>query len=469
MRKLLALSTLVLFALTGSLLAAGAASVAFPPNDAGRRAAAFFEAFNSNMDNDMRAYLEANLSPGAIELLPIEKRVQMLKRIKGDLGTLEPAKLLESLDDAIRVYARGSKGGWVEIGFRFEEAPPHQFIGARFNWMEEPPDLDEPTTPLTATEFSKEIETYMSGLVAQDEFSGVVLVARGGMPLFEKAYGLASKEYGTPNRLDTRFNIGSINKIITRIAIEQLAGSGALALDDTIGKYLPDYPNGEAARRVTIRELLDMTSGIGDFFGDAYAATPKDRIRTLSDYLPLFAADSLLFEPGTDSRYSNGGYIVLGLIIEKVSGKSYFDYVRDSVYERAGMEGTGHLMADVPEENVASGYSREWDGVEHPGETRRSNIYTRPARGSSAGGGYSTARDLLKLALALEAGTLAAPETAAILAGGAALAGGAPGINAYLETVPAKGCTIIVLANYDPPTAMKVGHRIGNLLGRLKK
>ena len=155
-----------------------------------------------------------------------------------------------------------------------------------------------------------------------------------------------------------------------------------------------------------------MTSGIGDFFGEKYDATPKDRIRDLADYLPLFAAEPLLFEPGTDNRYSNGGYVVLGLIVEKASGMSYFDYVRENIYEPAGMENTDHLMADMPAENVASGYTRNWDGKEHPNEPRRNNIYTRPARGSSAGGGYSTADDLLKLVLALKADRLSAPETA---------------------------------------------------------
>jgi CubicO group peptidase (beta-lactamase class C family) len=211
-----------------------------------------------------------------------------------------------------------------------------------------------------------------------------------------------------------------------------------------------------------------MTSGVGDFFGEKYAATPKNEIRDLDDYLPLFAADPLLFEPGTDSRYSNGGYVVLGLIVEKASGMSYFDYVRENVYRVAGMKDTGHLMADVPEKNVASGYTRAWDGNEHPDEPRRSNIYTRPARGSSAGGGYATADDLLKFVLALKADLLGASETSKMFAGNMAFAGGAPGISAYVEAVATTGSTIVVLSNFDPPTAVKTGEKIGRLLKRLK-
>jgi CubicO group peptidase (beta-lactamase class C family) len=96
------------------------------------------------------------------------------------------------------------------------------------------------------------------------KFSGVVLLAGSDGPIFRKAYGLASKEYEVPNSVDTRFNLGSINKFFTRIAIEQLVARGAVSMDDTIGKFLPDYPNKEAAAKVTVRHLLDMSSGIGN-------------------------------------------------------------------------------------------------------------------------------------------------------------------------------------------------------------
>ncbi|MBN2354994.1 beta-lactamase family protein, partial [candidate division KSB1 bacterium] len=306
-------------------------------------------------------------------------------------------------------------------------------------------------------------------IIQRDAFSGVVLLAKGEKPILRRAYGSASKEYNVPNRIETRFNLGSINKFFTRIAIEQLAGKGLLDLDDTVGKHLPDYPNPEAAAKVTIRHLLEMTSGIGDFFGEKYQSTPKNRIRTLQDYLPLFAEEPLLFEPGSNNRYSNGGYIVLGLIIEKVSGISYFDYVQEHIYAVAGMMHSGHLQSDIPTENVASGYSRFWDGQEHTDEPRRNNIYTRPCCGSSAGGGYSTVDDLLKFVLALKADKLSAPESVKRMSQGAfGIAGGAPGINAALERDNSRDYTIIVLSNYDPPTAGRVARKIRELLERLR-
>ena len=170
----------------------------------------------------------------------------------------------------------------------------------------------------------------------------------------------------------------------------------------------------------------------------------------------MFAAEPLLFQPGSKRRYSNGGYVVLGLIIEKASGKSYGDYVRDNIYLPAGMESTSHLDADIPASNVASGYTRNWDEGDHGAEPRRNNLYTRPARGSSAGGGYSTAMDLYRFAMALKAGKLLGPLAEEWFNGPQAYAGGAPGINAELDMETVPGWTIVVLANYDPPAANQI-------------
>jgi CubicO group peptidase (beta-lactamase class C family) len=441
---------------------------AYPDTDAGRRVAAYVRAFNDPVEEAMRAYLNENLAPSAAERMPLEDRLTALRRIKGDTGVLEPVRVRATGAAAITLIARAAKGEWLEMAFAFEPEPPHRLLGVRFNLLDGPPGPDEPQTPITEAELVKKLEQLLADRAGRDEFSGVVLLARGATPVFQQACGLASREYNVPNRLDTRFNLGSINKFITQIAVEQLAGTGKLQLDAPIGTYLPDYPNRDAAAKVTVRHLLDMAGGIGDFFGARYAATPKDRIRDLADYLPLFAADPLRFEPGTRREYSNGGYVVLGLIIEKVTGQSYFDYVREQIYRPAGMDDSGHFETDIPVPNMASGYTRVWDGGEHPGEPRRNNVYTRPCRGSSAGGGYATAGDLLKLVEALKAGRLGAPERSRQIAeAGLGIAGGAPGINAMVEVDAGKGYNLVVLANDDPPTAMDVARTVRGWLGRL--
>jgi D-alanyl-D-alanine carboxypeptidase len=323
------------------------------------------------------------------------------------------------------------------------------------------------------------IEELSRSLAGKDEFSGVVLVAKDGNPILQKAVGLASREYDVPNRLDTKFNLGSINKIFTQILIGQLIDQGKLSLDDHLVKLLPDYPNREAAERVTLRQLLDMTSGIGDFFGPEFEATPKDRIRNLKDYLPLFANKPLEFEPGTKNKYSNGGYVVLGLIIEKLTGKSYYDYARERIFIPTGMENTGYFEADVPAPNLASGYTRHNGGPSDSGPLRN-NFYTRPARGSSAGGGYSTAQDMLKFANALHERKLVIPNFAARAGSappprprlrldrdGLGIAGGAPGINSTLDIGVAGHYTVIVMSNYDPPSAMNLAKQIRQRLAQI--
>ena len=447
----------------------GTQAARLPDTAAGKLVADYLVAFNSDDEDALRIYLEANLSPEAVAQRPVEGRLQALRQIRADAGKLELERVTEAREDGLTVVARGTTGKWLEISFVFEPDAPHRFVGARFELLDGPPGAETVGESITESELVAQLAGYLDSLVAHDEFSGVVVLAGSEVPVFSKAYGLASKEYRVPNRLETRFNLGSINKFFTNIAVEQLVGAGALNLDDTIGKYLPDYPNEEAAAKVTVRHLVDMTSGIGDFFGEKYWNTPKGRIRDLVDYLPLFASEPLEFAPGTNNRYSNGGYVVLGLIVEKASGKSYFDYVREHICEPAGMRSTGHFEADVPVPDVASGYTLIWDGEEHPGEPRRNNMYTRPARGSSAGGGYSTADDLLKLVAALKAGKLSAPGVSrAVAESGVGIAGGAPGISAYVGILPETGHTIVVLSNYDPPSALTVGREMTRMTKRLK-
>jgi D-alanyl-D-alanine carboxypeptidase len=277
----------------------------------------------------------------------------------------------------------------------------------------------------------------VDSLVSTKHFSGVVLIARGGAPAFEKAYGMADREAGRANNVETAFNLGSINKLFTQIAIRQLAAQGKLDIDSTLGRYWPDYPN-PAVRRVTLRQLLEHRGGLGGNIFDAPAGGKRSDIRKLGDFLPLFVNEPMRFEPGTEQQYSNAGYVVLGLLVERLSGESYYAYVQKHIYALAGMTRTAHFAVDSLPENTAIGYT----------ESGR-NTDLLPGRGSSAGGGYSTAHDLLRLINALRDGKIpGAPKFA-----GMGIAGGAPGLNAVLETDLPGGYDLIVLANLDPPAA----------------
>ena len=309
-------------------------------------------------------------------------------------------------------------------------------------------------SPIPEPELVKRIAATVDSLVALKEFSGVVLLAKDGKPVFERAYGFADREAKKPNTIETAFNIGSINKLFTQIAIRQLAAEGNLNLDSTLATSWPDYPNKDVAKRVTIRQIMQHRSGIG---GDIFAAPPgktRHDIRHNRDYLPLFVDNPLEFEPGTRQKYSNAGYVVLGLLVERLSGTDYYRYVQDRIYRPAGMTRTGAWAPDSLPPNTAIGYTSEEGTLER-------NTARLPGRGSAAGGGYTTAYDLMRFMVALRQKKVAnAPD-----AGNVGVAGGAGGLNGVLEGDLPGGYDLIVLANLDPPAAERVSRIVRGWLG----
>jgi D-alanyl-D-alanine carboxypeptidase len=302
-----------------------------------------------------------------------------------------------------------------------------------------------------------------------DEFAGAVLVARHGKVLLQDAWGRADRKAGVANTPATRFRIGSMNKMFTAVATLQLVEAHKLALDDPIGQHLPGYPNKEVAAKVTVRHLLTHTGGTGDIFGPEFE-DHRLALREHRDYLKLYGSRGLTQEPGARFEYSNYGFVLLGALIERVTGGSYDDYVRDHVFRRAAMTSTGALpeSADVPDRAV--GYLRA-----SPGSAWAPNTDTLPWRGTAAGGGYSTVGDLLRFAQALGSGRLLSEATLAEatrphqqqygygfdVRGQGRLrsyghGGGAPGMNGELRVVPELGYVVVSLSNLDPPAASEL-------------
>jgi D-alanyl-D-alanine carboxypeptidase len=331
------------------------------------------------------------------------------------------------------------------------------------------------------------IDSVVGSRVARDLFSGVVVVADGGRVIYQRAAGLADRERGIPITLDTRLELGSVTKLFTRIAVLQLVQAGKLSLLDTVGRFLPDYPNAEVRSRVTVEQLLAHRSGIGSFWNDLYMARLPE-IRTVGDYLALFQRDSLLFEPGTSTAYSNGGYVVLGAIIERVSGKLYHDYLSEHVFDPAGMTRTIPYDRRVPLAEVAIGYTRQPLSGPMPGDRRLAgqprgrpggapaqgprnpNTSVQPGRSGPAGGHLSTAGDFLKLASAIGSHRLLDSAHTRMLYGSRwadgrdfRANGGGPGVNAEFSIFPA-GQVMVVFSNYDPPAATEVAEYIRSRL-----
>ena len=323
---------------------------------------------------------------------------------------------------------------------------------------------------------AQKIAAVVEKQVNDDGFSGVTLVAQNGASVFEGAYGFADKDASVRNDMATKFNLGSINKSFTAVAIAQLVEEGKLGYSDTIAKHLPDYPNKQVAEKVTIQQLLTHTSGLGDYMNREFMMR-KAELKTPADVLPLFVNQPLEFEPGAKTKYSNAGYIVLGLIIEKLSGQSYYDYVKQRIFRPAEMNDTESFLRDANVADLAIGYTNMTPTGPQPG-SRRANTQLLAGRGSPAGGGYSTAHDMLKFANALLGNKLlSAAATNALFERGYGFlrketngvvvvsnAGGGPGINAVLRMLPARGWTLIVLSNYDPPSAERVMTSMQELL-----
>jgi CubicO group peptidase (beta-lactamase class C family) len=321
---------------------------------------------------------------------------------------------------------------------------------------------------VTEKDIAEKIEEFADTMSADDVFSGSILVARHGDVLFKKAYGLANKGYSISNKVDTKFNLGSMNKMFTAVSIARLAEMGHLSFDDFIGKYVPSYPP-QLANNITIHQLLTHTSGMGSYWNEKYVASIS-RIKSVDDYTRLFIDDPLLFEPGTKWGYSNAGYIVLGSIIESIMGKDYFEVVKEFVYTPAKMINSDSydLEYDVP--NLATGYTRY--GVAEKGPWRN-NLFLHVVKGGPAGGGYSTVEDLLSFDIAIRTNKLLSSEmTDRVTRGKVEVGpnhrygygfgetmikgermighnGGFPGISSTLNMYMHSGYTLAVMSNYD--------------------
>jgi len=323
--------------------------------------------------------------------------------------------------------------------------------------------LDQTPEPLATPQAIAALDAFAGKLAARDRYSGVFIVEQNGKRLYARAFGLADREGKKPVRLDTPFFMASQGKMFTGVAVLQLVEAGKVALDDPIGKYLTDYPNKVVAQKVTVRHLLTHRGGTGDI-GILRPEEGGNRawVRTIGDLIKLNGSRPPAFEPGTEEAYSNYGFILLGALVEKVSGRSYYDYVSEHVFRPAGMNATGFPTRDGLA-GVAIPYTKVNDKIVNAGDTL-------PWRGLSAGGGVSTAQDELKFVASLKEGKLIAaslvqeatrrqtpwygygfissePDDYPHWGHG----GGAPGMSTVLAVYPTNGVTMVCLSNRDGP------------------
>jgi CubicO group peptidase (beta-lactamase class C family) len=460
--------------LTCALLSAQVSS----PNTApGRLLQQWIETFNAG-DVEKRArfireHYDASVLEG-VQPEQIARRGLEFREMAG--GGFDLYKVTQSSETEVKALLREKGGfGWAVLDIKTDPAKPEIISTVTIDEAPAPPEAAPHRED--QAELTKDLDQLLTKLTAEDRFSGVVLMAKDGKPFFQKAYGYADRDKKTSNNLDTRFRLGSMNKMFTSVAIAQLVQQGKLKYTDTLAQILPDYPDKEAAAKITVHHLLTHTSGLGDFFGPQFDQK-KDSIRELKDYLQFFAGKPLKFEPGKQFAYSNAGMIVAGLIVEKVSGQNYFDYVREHIYKPAGMTASDTFEKTKPQPNQSVGYTKRISGRWEP------NYPTLPLKGSSAGGGDSTAPDLLKFDKALRSHKLLSADlTNTVLNGKVETdgdekyaygfeeshvdgkrvvghGGGAPGMNANLDMYWDSGYTVVVLCNLDPPIAQQVNRYI---------
>jgi CubicO group peptidase (beta-lactamase class C family) len=298
------------------------------------------------------------------------------------------------------------------------------------------------------------------------QFSGAVLVTEGDSVLFQREYGMAEQRGTRPILRDTRFDIGSVVKLLTSVAVLRLAQDGVLELDATLSHYLPDVAAAvRGSGSATVRQLLQHRAGFGDYLGHPAFRSDPGRFRTVEDYLSLVRAEPLTFAPGTGLSYSNSGFVMLGAVVEAVTGREWHAVVGELVLAPAGMSATSAF----PSPASATGYTRE--------NGRLADTSGRwPPAASPAGGMHATAGDLQRLVAALMSDRLLEPRWTDVLlrnfegpdgepverAGPWDIAweGGAPGLNAHVGYDAPSQRIVIVLANMDPPAASAVGRAI---------
>lgn len=438
---------------------------------------AYVKALSSGSVAQFEAMAKDHFTP---ELLArnTDQRPQMVARVHADFGELAIAEEDVTSPTHVDVAMKsGINSMPLTIAMDFEAAPPFRIAGVALRaggpaggrgGRGGPPPIAAPPIDarMSDADLAAALDGYLAGLARAGDFAGVVLVARDGKAIFEKPYGVADRERNVPMAPGLRFNYASIGKAFTKAAIGQLIAAGKVTASDTIGALLPDYPNADA-KPATIDQLLNFRVGVADVFGEAFAKADKSRFQSNHDYYLFVAPQPLTFAPGARTEYCNGCYVVLGEIVQKVSGMPYERYIQERVFALAGMKTAGFLAYGDPD--VPPGYTRS-----SPSAPWTSGAGLHGRHGSGAGGSFGTARDLLAFDDALRTHVLFDAKTTAWFfdnpsdatrpraMDGYGIAGGAPSANASLES---NGVwTIVTVGNLDPPNAVRVGMALARAL-----
>ncbi len=383
-----------------------------PSTPAYERALKLVELLNTGDVEAFVAYLGGALAPQVLKDIPMEEHRNAFAQMRSENGPLAvhgARSYQPPRPETTATLILWST--WMESwrGFIVSVDDEGRITQLSMNPARPPSDLPR-AEALAPEQVGEKLGAFVDRLAARDAFSGTVLLAKDGKVLMTRAVGLANRDFDVPVTLDTKFNLGSMNKMLTAVACMQLVEQGKLSLEDPISKYLGDewLPKVDK-RKVQVQHLLTHTSGLGSYFGDEFLRSSRALYRSVDDWKPLVASETLAFEPGTRWSYSNTGMLIAGAVLEKAAGMDYYEYVRRNITGPAGMKDTDCYELDKVNRKLAVGYEKERapDGS----IVTWNNIFQHVMRGGPAGGGYSTVEDLLRFDQALRAGKLVKKES----------------------------------------------------------
>ena len=439
-----------------AIVAAGCAGRAAPPDvaprtlelpstPAGSALAVWVEAYNTGDSVRIAATLARLYTAEALARRSAAERAGGVMGWRSEYGGFELARIDSVQNAMVVVTVRESlTRGFGMLFVEVDSARPAKVTGVSLIPFVEPPDWPSVERAGSEGALAERVSGLAEQLAATGAFRGVVLLTRGDRVLLHRGYGIAA---------DSSFELASVSKMFAAVGTLQLVEQGRLSTDATIGEVLPEYPPGPSATQVTIQHLLTMSAGIPDLFRSPRYRGRQDQFRTLRDHWPLFVESPLEFPPGTRWSYSNSNFMILGSVIEQVSGESFADYVRKYVLDRAGM--------------------------------------SRTTVGSPAGGGRSTARDLAAFGRAFLGGRLVGPEMVARATAGYIATeyggrdgfgletrdwngvrivghGGAyPGVSNQVDFFPAQGYSVVVLSNVSRSGAQALANYARMLIAGL--
>jgi D-alanyl-D-alanine carboxypeptidase len=480
--RLAAFQVALLFALTCAAASLARAAAPLPDTAVGRLAAQVMEHLATDTPARIRQWSPTLLS-SAIGESERGAFVDGLVSVVRDSGGVELVDVREQQGFLVLTLKARRGGQQALLVLAADPADAGRLGHADLVAMDDPAlYADWPEAAVAREELVRHTRAALDRLVRTADFSGCLTVSDGSSTIFDECRGLAQRNFAVPVDARTRFRIGSLNKMFTAVAIAQLVEAGKLSWDATLAQHVPEYPDREAAQEITVWQLMHHTAGLGDFFVPAYFEQ-RERFVEPVDYLDLIAAQPRVGEPGAGWNYSNAGYLLLGRVIENVSGERYVDYIARHVFAPAQMQSSGYDRLDEVVPHLAVGYYR--DGV-FSNQWKADWMKTAYQAGP-AGGGYSTNADLLRFARALRDGQLVAPATLAkmfddaVPAGPGAYAagfgermshgrhirghaGGIEGTTANLAIVWETGAVVALTSNQGPTPHWMLSERIADLL-----